>query len=921
MNRKKAKQNNQKKGKSAYARMFFRGMWNVKSRILAIFGIVALGVGFLFGLISTAPDMYETVDEYYDSTAMMDLQFLSPFGFTDDDVKLIAGTEDVLDVQYGYTADALLVHGEDTYVTRMHSIPKTGTWINSATLVSGRFPEKAGECVVESGGSILPVTLQIGDILYFAQENDTDAVPESFTVVGTVESSCYFSIERETSTKGNGQVSLLLYTPEESFEADAYHVLYVRSASALAMNCFDKEYTEATDALKKRILEASAPRRSARLSEVRQMMTDRIAQAEQSLTEAAAAVEGISGEIALLNDSIRQKQIQLDGTSSIAERLLIQNELNNLENQVQSLRLRASIYSKLIQENEQKVSDARVSLEGLKEPVWYSYDRGDNLGYKSYKTNAEKVSAISKVFPVFFFLVALLVSLTTMTRMVDEERLMIGTMKALGYSERAITQKYMLYAAISGVFGCVVGLAVGNYAFPLVINNAYSMMYATPPLKLHFHVLYALISSLLMLAGTLFATYMACRSSLKEPPAALLRPKAPKNGKRIFLEKITPLWKRLKFTYKVTARNLLLYKKRFFMTVIGVAGCTALLLTAFGIRDSIGGVVVRQYEDIFQYNLMMVRYEDIRGEEWEQMLRENGVQTYITVELDSYTAYGSDEDRSLTVNTVATTCDNIPDFVRFRNRKSGERYTFTPDSVFISERMSDILNLKKGDTLTLKNGDGVPISLRVDEIVENYIGSYVYIGNRVYRDVFGTEPVERAVLAKADIPEADRDAAVSRMLSDTNVMSVTFTDTLGETFDNMIDKINYIVYVLIVCAGALAFIVLYNLININIAERQREIATIKVLGFYDKEVNSYVFREIFALTGIGAVLGLLGGILLHHFVVRTIEMDIVMFGHVIHPLSYLLAFILTVFFSLLVSVFMTIKLKKINMVESLKSAE
>ena len=914
---KKQKQKNRKNraGKSAYATMFFRGMWDVKSRLLAIFGIAALGVGFLFGLISTAPDMYETADAYYDDTNMMDIRLLSTLGFTDRDVEAVAAVDGVTQVQAGYTANALLAHGDDTYVTLVHSIPADSPMINSVTLTSGRMPEAPGECLAESGGSILPVSLSLGDRLSFAEENDSDLSVDGFTVVGTVESSRYFSIEQEQSPKGNGKVSLILYTPQESFSAAAYHVLYVRSAEAAAMNCFDEEYRTFCDDLEERILNATGERRAERFDEVRQLLETGIADGRQRLADAQENLATMREQRQSLEETIAALK-NAEATPENTARL------EAAQSNLRQLVLTISTVDRAVEEGIQTLQTAENTLAELEEPTWYSYDRDSNLGYKSFRENARKIADISRIFPIFFFLVALLVSLTTMTRMVEEERLMIGTMKALGYGNRAITRKYLLYAAMSGTLGIAVGLAMGNFAFPGVIINAYTMVYALPPLKFRFHVWYAVISSVLMLAGILFATYAACRSSLREVPASLMRPKAPKSGKRIFLEKIRPLWRRMKFSHKVTARNLLLYKKRFFMTVIGVAGCTALLLTGFGIRDCVGNVVDKQYGGIFRYNLMAVRYQEDTGSEWEELLRENGIEEWTCAEYLSQKAWDSGESKSVSATAVIPQDDSrLSDFIRLRDAKTGEEYEFTSQSVFITRKMSELLHIGVGDTLTLTGSGEERVSLTVSAVVENYISTYVYIGRDAFREAFGREPVCRVTLARSDATAQERDAVAEHLLADDNTMSASFNENVRESFDRMIGKVNYVVYVLIVSAGALAFIVLYNLININIAERQREIATIKVLGFYDREVNAYVFREIFALTGIGAVFGLLVGVLLHYFVIRTVEMDTLMFEHTIKPLSFLLALALTFLFSVLVSLVMHRKLKKIDMVESLKSAE
>lgn len=918
-------------GKHSYFRMLFGGMWQAKSRILAIFGIVALGVGFLFGIVSTTPDMQYSADAYYDRTNMMDLRIVSTLGFTKDDIDAIAAADDVLDASGGYSADAVMFDGESTYVTLIHSIPSAAeTWLNRAELKSGRMPKSADECVVEVGSAVLSVSFDEGTTLELDNPSEYEGIltVDGFTVVGTVSSARYFSIEKESSTKGNGQVGLIVYTVEDAFAYEAYTVAYVRSASALALNCFDDEYDETVKKLTESIESVTSERRQARYDEVKAQYTAAIEDGETRISMAKTRLTLAQNLLGAQQKDVRELEeilavlpvggIYTDGRT-YAE---IAEELEGKKANVEKLTGQIVEGLQTVSNGEASLLAAREALEELEEPKWYFYDRYDNPGFNSFSSNSEKIAAIAKIFPVFFFLVALLVSLTTMTRMVDEERGIIGTMKALGYSNAAISFRYLFYAAAAGILGSALGLSVGSRVFPLVLYNAYSMMYTLPPLSLLFDVKLALVSSISIISLTLLATYLACRASLSETPAQLLLPKAPKIGKRIFLEHIKPVWSRMKFTHKVTARNILLYKKRFFMTVIGIAGCTALLLAGFGLRDSIGEIVDLQYGDIFKYNLMIVRYDDNYTEEFDDFLTDNGVESFVSVSMQRYGISDADGKELVNAYCLSTKdADNVNNFIDMRSMKSGEKYVFTENSVFITQKLAELLGVSDGDTVNV-DCDGQLCELRVDAVVENYLNSYVYIGNNVLPEPIAENSTDNIIFAYADASDKEaRDTIASTLLANDEILSVNFTDGLSESFDNMISKINYIVYVLIIAAGALAFIVLYNLININIAERMREIATIKVLGFYDREVYSYVFREIGILTLIGALAGLVVGVFLHRFVIKTAEMEMVMFSRTIEPASFLLAILLTAVFCIIVSWVMTKKLKSINMVESLKSNE
>ena len=915
---------------SKYFAMLIRGAWAAKSRIIAIFGIVALGVGFLFGMISTAPDMYITAEKYYEDTNMMDIRILSTYGFTEDDIAAIREADDVLDAMGGYNVDIITHDGSDTYVTLIHSIPDAEPWINSAELVEGRMPQSADECIVDSANSLAGGHVKLGDVISFESKKEAEDsfTVDTFTVVGIARSSRYFSVEKESSTKGNGIVSLILYAPEASFAQDVYTSAYVRSESARALSPFDEEYDECIDTLMANIKSAVDERLEVRYSEVKTYAAEQINELKEKLpelqndkSEKQLAEEAAYSKYLKYNNIYRSmKQGDVYGALTYKQ---MGNYVASLYNKYQTADKQLTATSTALFTLEKTIAETEEQIASLEPTKWFYFDRDDNLGFKSFKSNAEKIDAIAKVFPVFFFLVALLVSLTTMTRMVDEDRLSIGTMKALGYNNTAITFKYLFYALISSVAGSVLGILLGARFLPSVIFKAYSMMYTMPPLTLHFDPVYALTASLIMILGVVSATYLAVRSSLSESPASLLRPKSPKAGKRIFLEHIRPLWRKMSFSKKVTARNIFLYKKRFFMTVIGVAGCTALLLTGFGLRDSISGVVDLQFNEVYNYNVMLVCYDDRDNETFENTLSENGINDRMNMSMTAIDASNGKDDTSMSAFCVVPKkAEDAYLGMNFRDVDTKELLTFTKNSVFITDKMAEILDIGAGDSITLTDAEENSFEFKVDAVVENYFQSYVYIGNELYTETTGIQPDYLVVLGTSDAEtQEDIDAVSSALLENKNILSASFTSVIRTTFDTVMEKINYVVYILIIAAAALAFIVLYNLINVNIAERHREIATVKVLGFYDNEVNSYVFREIYALTAIGSLFGIFIGILLHRFVIKTLEMEFVKFGNTISPLSYILAIVLTLGFCLLVSLFMRRSLKRIDMVESLKSIE
>lgn len=572
---------------------------------------------------------------------------------------------------------------------------------------------------------------------------------------------------------------------------------------------------------------------------------------------------------------------------------------------------------------EQEIADAKKEVEDIEYPEWYVLTRLTNSSYYSFSSNADKVSDIAKVFPVFFFLVAALVALTTMTRMVEEERTEIGVMKALGYGRWAIFMKYLLYAGVGSVLGAVIGVLVGQWLFPTIIWNAYGIMYYYTGFKTAFLAQYALPSAFASILSVLLAVWAAVHGTLTDCPARLMLPKAPKEGKRIFLERIPFIWNRLKFTYKVTARNLFRYKQRFFMTIVGIAGCTALLVAGFGIRDSIGGIVDIQYNELQMYALTLEVDDDTTEEEKEALAEKltEWQEDYLTIYCELLDVSNGDASETIYAE-VPEDAERFSEFMTLRDRKTEEAVAFDENSVIVTEKLADTLGVGVGDTFTLENGDSVKAEFTVTGITENYLRGYVYIGMAAWQEAYGESPDCQTWLVKSNASgEEEEDAEIEELLQFSFLSSAQFASTLITTYDNMLGKIDYIVMVLILCAGLLAFVVLYNLIYINISERHKEIATIKVLGFHRGEVNAYIFRETFPLSIFGILVGLVAGFALHRFVILTVEVSYMMFGREIYPVSYLYSACITMIFTVLVSLVMSRQLRRISMVESLKSVD
>ena len=1385
---------------NSYQKNILRTFKGSKSRFIAIFAIVALGVGFLAGLLSTTPDMEDSMEEYLDGGNLFDLRVVSTLGLTEDDVAALEQVDGVAKAQGGKSADLLVDQDGSELVCRVHSLPADPEGedvINRLTLADGRWPENANECVVEAGVDTLNRSYDIGDTLTLDPDNEnlSDTMNETtFTVVGVVHDTYYFSFEREPASVGSGAVQVILYVPDAAFATDYYTEAYLTVEGAAGLHSFDDEYSALVDTVADRVEAIEKVRCQARYDEVvgeaqaeiddgwqeyydgkaeadqeladaaqeladgrqeladgeqeyldgeqdyadglaevqdnEQLVADGEAQMEegrQALLDAQAEYESGKAELAdgerLLNEGrakledaqkqyedglaqyesglaqyqdgkqqyedglaqyeagqaaydeglaqyeageeqyaqlellnqadsaieagiqamidsgaaadenaaremfsdegIAETQAMLDelaqlkelhdaeqaakaayeealaqqpeptptpepsaapeplavstgetalaagtpgsdvsGTAestppaqeetgvseeelarlkqayeearhawllglqaaaaelgfdldienetlvALAESLILPRLEQLDENQAQLEQLKqlnaaqkgldagiqaiidsgaaeteeearalfsdaaleatrarldaakaeldanapvleasriqleetaklleqteqqladakaqldagkaeldagwaafneqgaayydglrqledgkrqldegwatltdrqlelddakrqiADAYAQLadaraelddaratIEENRQKLADgeieyadakadaeqeladaraeledAQADLDAIEMPSWYVWDRDNNVSYNSFAGNVTKVEALAGVFPLFFFLVAALVVSTTMTRMIEEERLQIGTMKALGYANGAIMRKYVLYAMTAAVLGALFGLAFGFTVFPSVIWYAYAMMYYVPAFHPVWRWGYALFAGGSLILCTLAVTIATCRSSLKESPADLMRPRAPKAGKRILLERIRPLWRRLSFTYKVTCRNLFRYKRRFWMTVIGVAGCTALLVTGFGISDSINGIMVKQYTDVSQYDLMTAVTDaaDTRSGPVYDYLFAGGSDGAVTSSLATMTEAATQE---LPDGSTAEVYLMVPqdaaalnDYIDMHERTSRQPTPLGETGVVLTEKLAELLDVKAGDTVTLVNGDGVEGSFTVSGVCENYVSNYVYMSAATYADAFGQEPEWNNILSRlSDDSQQARDAISTELLAMDEVASLTFTEDMMTQVLNMLNSINAVVVMIVVCAAVLALVVLYNLTNINVAERVKEIATIKVLGFYDREVSAYVMRETVALTIIGALFGLAGGIALHRFVIYTVEVDAVMFGRTIDPSSFVYSLALTMLFSLIVNLLMGRKLKHISMVESMKAPE
>lgn len=874
-------------------------------RYLAIFAIVAMGVGFFAGLKTTRQVMITSANAYLEEKQLYDFRLLSTLGFEDEDVQTLSSKEDIRFVEGAVAADILYFNQQGNEdVIKAHSLLQN---INGLEVVAGRLPQQATECVVDAN---LYDKSALGTKIVLSENNveeDLDYFAyREYTIVGIAQSSAYIQFERGTTALGNGQVSGFMYLLPQGFCAEFYTEIYVKFNQDYPIYSKDyNDYIDEKEPLWKDYCKAQGERRyqaivadaEAELANAKQTLAEEKADAKQTLADAKKELTDAEAELA-------------DAHAELADGWAKYNDSY-------------AEFEEKIAEAEQEIADAEADIANIEKPETYVLNRDTNIGYACFQNDSSIVEGLANVFPVFFFLVAALVCMTTMNRMVEEQRTQIGVLKALGYGEAAIMGKYLFYSGSAALAGCIAGYFLGIHLFPFVIWTAYGMMYQMGSIVYIFDGGTALLCLACALLCSMGTTWISCRHELKEVAADLMRPKAPRAGKRVFLEWLPFIWKRLKFLHKVSVRNIVRYKRRFFMMVIGISGCTALLVTGFGIRDSVVDIADQQFQEIQTYQFGITLKNGIKDAndpsltEFTEILDTYGGSFLPVLEttMDLQTPENLKSIHLIIVENPAQIGEYIdlhtPDKTAISYPKAGE--------AVICEKLAKRYRIQIGDTIHLFEENGTEVQAVVSGICENYIYNYIYLNAETYQTALGTF-LYKNVYANIT-KDADIHAIGAAIMKANNITAVSINADMLVRFSSMMSSMNYIVFVVIACAAALAFIVLYNLNNINITERIREIATIKVLGFYRNETAAYVFRENTALTAIGCAVGLLLGKLLHIYVMHKVDIDLMSFDVHVKAVSYLLSILLTFAFTWIVNRIMTGKLENINMAESLKSVD
>ncbi|HCM89377.1 MULTISPECIES: ABC transporter permease [Vagococcus] len=899
--------------KKALRKSNIREIFQSKARFFSILLIILLGVCFYAGIKATGPDMIHTADTYYKKQKLMDAKIISPIGLEKEDLDLVKSNKNVNQVEGSYTLD-VTEKNENSIIRLMSYDLNNQSPLNQPRLIEGKLPEKTGEVALDNRAKELK-KYKIGDKIIVQSEKD-QLKKESYQVVGLINSPLYIDqVSRGNTTVGKGSVDIFGIVPKTDFKSDVFTEMSISYHNTEKLTSYSKDYDKRIKANEKEIKQLLAAREQERVEKIQQDGKKQIEEGRKKIREGQKQLDEAQNQL-----SSQKEQLKVADTMGQPIPGEVKESLDTAEKEL-------AAQEELLTKEANNLKNKETELQEMTDLKYVYQDRNDNPAYTEYKDNADRISSIATVFPVFFFMIAALICLTTMTRMVDEKRGEIGTLKALGYSNFEIAQKFIVYAVLASVIGSLLGLVIGFNVFPSVIYNAYGSLYNLPPVIITYYLSYSLQSVVVALLCTVLSSMIVLRVDLLSTPSVLMRPKAPKPGKRIWLEKLTWVWSRLNFNQKVTARNLFRYKQRMLMTVLGIAGCMAMIITGFGLKDSIGDIVDIQFSKIWHYDATVVYNPEATESETKIYEKErDGLDVYashLTLSQKTVEVVNDGYKKQEVVVDTPKDKKGLHDFITFKNRESGKLYSLDDSGVIINEKLGKLYELKEGDMLQIKASGDETREVKISHIVENYAMHFIYMTPTYYEKTFGEKPDYNVDLLtfKDKLTKKSEEKLAESLMDTKKVINVSFTSQIGKAMDDTMGSLNIVVWVLIVSAAMLAFIVLYNLTNINISERIRELSTIKVLGFYNKEVTMYVYRENNILTFLGILLGCILGKLLHGFVLQTAEVDMMMFPPDIHWISYLYSALLTILFSLVVMFFMHRRLTKVDMIEALKSNE
>ena len=923
--------------KKALFKDTFREIKISAGRFLSILAIVALGCGFFAGLKATMPDMVDSANEYFSSNRLMDYKMVSTYGVSSEEIEKLKRCDNVRAAAGAYSKELFYNYEQQNHVLKAISYSEADkdnpNRLNTPVLIEGKMPSRPGECLIEKKITA-PHSCKIGNTLDFTDTDEnkplTDSLEHSsYKIVGICASPMYIGYKRDNTRSGNGSILCNIYLPESEFKSPYYTECYVRFEGVEDMDGFSEDYKNKVNKLKEQPFEVFR-------ESVNQRFEKQLSMAQRDIDLAKKQLELLKGIMNLDKNGLEQldkKLAQQEKALESDQSLFSEAELSGVKQQRE---LAAGLLADLSsgssanrqaleqqsQQLEETVKNGEEQIAQFEKPEFYGFDRFEaSSDYSSFNGDANKIDSISKVFPVFFILIACLVCLTTMTRMVDEHRIRIGTYKALGYSPAKIASKYLVYGAAASVVGSCIGTAIGLQVFPRIIYSCYKILYNMPSIDTPFKPFYMLACCGVSVVCICGAVLYSCMKALRSQPSQLMRPKAPQSGRRVLLERVGFVWKRLSFLSKVTVRNLLRYKKRFFMTIVGVAGCTALIITGFGLKHSISDIVDKQFGEILLYDgTLVLNTASYSEQQLEDKLSSlSAVKEHTMTMVTDGTAEHNDTTADISL-VVISQYESVHSYLSLASVDGDGRLDIPGEGCLITKKMSSLLGIKIGDTISVSPEGEREVNIKVKGIVENYAMHYVYITPGQYQELFRKQPLYNTAFFNLEKGASETDFK-KEVITCGEFYGVSLMSEAGKDFLTSLDSLDAVVILLIVCAGLLAIVVLYNLANINITERVREIATIKVLGFYDIETSKYIYRENVVTAVLGIIIGFFAGIVLHHFVVMTSEVDIVLFNRKLVWWAYLLGAVFTVVFTFIVNFALHFKLKKIDMVESMKSVE
>ncbi len=808
-------------------------------RFISIFSLMLLGTFAFVGLKVSGPDMRATAEEFYRQHQLADLTVTSTLGLDETDQRLINETKGLKKAEFGYFQD-LVIKGKESSL-RLFSKPDE---LSTYELMSGKLPQSNSEIALDY---LYDSQYKIGQSIDFTppKSEDSDLLKNhSFKIVGFVKSSEYVDKSNfGATTVGTGKLNGYGLVTKDAFDSKVYMIARLSYKNLQNISIFDDKYDNRLKREQKALENTFKNQPEKRLAALK-------VDPEKQIIEAKSQ---ISHEESQLKQQEKQLIAQKNQIGENASAQVIE-QINGAKNQIDAGKEK-------IASAKAELAKKEAALNQLEEPTYQINNRKEgNPGYKTFLEDSTRIDSLSNIFPVVLFAIALLVSLTTMTRFVEEERGNLGLLKALGYSNREIRKKFMVYGLVSSGLGALVGTIIGHTFLPLAVFNAYTASSTFSNLRLTFSPLWTIVAFAIAIACSLLPAYWVVRKELKEVPASLFLAKVPKAGSRILLEKMDFIWKRMSFTYKVTARNLFRYKKRMLMTIFGVAGCTALLVMGFGIRDSISGLASKQFGQILHYDMIAIEKNKVSDKEKEAInkkLNSSEIENYLPIAFENLTKEASGKLEKQEVSLIATNqSDDLSKYVSLESRKNNQKIVLNDSGAVISEKFAELLGLKVGDSLTLKDDENKPVRIKVSAITEMYMGHYIFMNQSVYQKVFKKDFMTNGQLIKLKNDSVNNIQKMSaQLMQEDGIQAISQNSDLKKVIESFMYGINSVMIVLITCAILLAIVVIYNLTNINVSERIRELATIKVLGFYDREVTLYIYRETILLSFLGILVG------------------------------------------------------------------